>query len=328
MAISPEKALAQTEFSKLGCSDQSAEFCVFQMPRKPRLHVPGGLFHIVLRGNGRQDIFFESADRLLWETYLRASLNRFGHRIHAYCWMTNHIHMAIQANDLPLSRFVGTVASRYAKAINKRLERSGHLFERRYRSTLVQADTYLMELVRYIHLNPVRAGIVTDPEVYPWSSHATYLGKESKPWLMTAWVLGAFGETQRRARQSYARFIQAAQQDSILEEFRKSSDQHDHALGDDAFLESVERSERRTIAMETLDSIITTACETHGVTEANLASPSLSRLHARVRAEIALEALDNGVASVTEVARRFGRDQPSLSRSMSRLRACRSNLNR
>jgi len=232
------------------------------MPRKPRLHVPGGLFHIVLRGNGRQDIFFDDHDRRLWEQYLQAGLNRHAHRIHAYCWMTNHIHMAIQAHTTPLARFVGTLSSRYAKAVNRKLGRSGHLFERRYRSTLVQAETYLQELVRYIHLNPVRAGMVNGPADYPWSSHTAYLGGPLPPWLTKDWVLAALGPTEKRATQSYAKFMLGTQSDALLGKFRASPDQDDRILG---------------------------------------------------------------ISSVTEVARRFGRNQPSLSRTMSRLRDRRSN---
>jgi REP element-mobilizing transposase RayT/DNA-binding transcriptional ArsR family regulator len=290
------------------------------MPRRPRLHVPGGLFHIVLRGNGHQDIFFDDEDRRLWEQFLQAGLNRYSHRIHAYCWMTNHVHMAIQAHTIPLARFVGTLASRYAKAINKKLGRSGHLFERRYRPTIVQAESYLKELVRYIHLNPVRAGMVNEPVDYPWSSHIDYLGSTPPPWLTRDWVLAAFGPTEKSARQSYAKFMQETQSDSVMEEFRASPNQDDRVLGDDGFLASMARAERSVPAIETLDQIVLNACRRHCVTEADLASPSLSRLYARIRAEIALEALERGVSSVTEVARRFGRSQPSLSRTMSRLR--------
>jgi putative transposase len=90
-------------------------------------------------------------------------LRRYGHRLHAYCWMTNHVHLAIQAGVDSLSRFMNFTASGYARATNRKLGRCGHLFERRYRAILVQEDSYLKELVRYIHCNPVRAGIVDEP---------------------------------------------------------------------------------------------------------------------------------------------------------------------
>ena len=132
------------------------------MPRKPRLHVPGGLYHVILRGNDRQNIFFDTEDRRRWESLIEEGLRRYKHRIHAYCWMTNHVHMAIQCHDVPLSGFMSLVASRYARSTNKKVNRTGHLFERRHRAILVQADSYLKELVRYIHFNPVRSGLVDD----------------------------------------------------------------------------------------------------------------------------------------------------------------------
>jgi REP element-mobilizing transposase RayT len=290
------------------------------MPRRPRLHVPGGLFHIVLRGNGRQDIFFDVQDRLLWEQCLQTELDRHKHRVHAYCWMTNHVHLAIEAHTAPLGGFMATLASRYAKALNKKLRRSGHLFERRYRSTLVQAESYLLELVRYIHLNPVRAGIVSDPSQYRWSSHAAYFGGTSPRWLTSKKVLLAFGKNEQLGRRSYAKFMQEVPSRTVIDNMQVWRDQDDGVLGDEDFLRSVTEAARLAPAIGSLDIIVEQACLRYGVTEADLASPSRSRLYAKVRAAIALEAFDRGVASVTEVARRFGRTQPSLSRAMGRLR--------
>ena len=99
------------------------------MPRKPRIHLPGGFYHVILRGNGRQAIFFDSTDRQTWEDLLQASLHRYGHRLHAYCWMTNHIHMAVQAGTEPLALFMSHLASRYARYLN-RANGAGHRFVR------------------------------------------------------------------------------------------------------------------------------------------------------------------------------------------------------
>ena len=127
------------------------------MPRKPRLHVPGGLYHVILRGNDRQAIYFSRADRRRWMRLLGEGIDRYRCRVHAYCWMTNHVHMAVQVSDVPLHRLMHWLAMTYSRQTNQRLGRTGHLFERRYRSKLVDADSYLLELVRYIHLNPVKA---------------------------------------------------------------------------------------------------------------------------------------------------------------------------
>jgi len=104
-------------------------------------------------------------------------------RVHAYCWMTNHVHLLMQVSEVTLGRAMQRIASRYARAVQKRRGTTGHLFERRHRAILIDADSYLLELIRYIHLNPVRARIVTDPADYPWSGHRAYLGLENTCWL-------------------------------------------------------------------------------------------------------------------------------------------------
>ncbi len=118
------------------------------MARPTRLHVEGGVYHVILRGNDRQAIFFTPADRRHWIALLRRGLDRYGGRVHAYCWMANHIHMALQVADLPLHRLMHWLAMSYSRHTNQRLGRTGHLFERRYRAKLVDTDRYLLELVR------------------------------------------------------------------------------------------------------------------------------------------------------------------------------------
>ena len=107
-----------------------------RMRRKPRLHVPGGVYHVILRGNDRQNIFFAAADRRHWMALLRRGLDCYDARVHANSWMTNHIHMAVQVADVPLHRLMQWLAMSYARRINQRLGRTGHLFERRYRACI------------------------------------------------------------------------------------------------------------------------------------------------------------------------------------------------
>jgi putative transposase len=133
------------------------------MARKLRIHFAGALYHVILRGNDRQDIFFQPSDRRLWKTILKASMERYQSSIHCFCWMTNHLHMVIQVDDKPLAATIRYAASQYSRKINLSQCRSGHLFERRHRAILVHEDAYLKGLVRYIHYNPVRAGIVAHP---------------------------------------------------------------------------------------------------------------------------------------------------------------------
>jgi len=147
------------------------------MARKPRVHVPGAIHHVMLRGNAGQPIFADDTDRQRLCELLADGVERFDHRIHAYCLMGNHLHLAIEVGQVSLSREVQNLAFRYTHSFNHRERRTGHLFQGRFRSLLVDRDSYLLELVRYIHCNPMRSGLVRSPEAWTWSGHRTYLGQ-------------------------------------------------------------------------------------------------------------------------------------------------------
>jgi putative transposase len=290
------------------------------MARKPRLHIPGGVYHVTLRGNGRQPIFFDAEDRNRWESLLANGLHRYQHRIHAYCWMTNHVHLAIQAHSEPLARCVAFVASQYARMTNKKTGRCGHLFERRYGAVLVQADTHLKELVRYIHLNPVRAGIASTPGGYRWSSHRAYLSTNGPDWLTLDWVLSMFGAAVGEGRRRYADFMQMPVEESLWAEFRNGSSKDSRILGSDGFLRAVTTPDPEPDRAQSLDGLIEKACRQYGVTEGDVAAPSRVRRYARLRAEIGLVAVDGGVASLAAVARRFNRCPSAICRGINQLR--------
>jgi len=290
------------------------------MPRKPRLHVPGGLYHVILRGNNRQAIFFEDDDRRRWESLIELGLDKYSHRIHAYCWMSNHVHMAVQCHERPISDFVRFIASQYSRATNKKLDRTGHLFERRHRAILVQTDSYLKELVRYIHLNPLRAGIVDAIDDYPWCGHQAYLDGNPPPWLTVNWVLSAFAESLCDARRQYARFLQTDCPTSILEKLSGGSDEDHRVLGDDGFIASLEQEAKPQKVQQTLAELARTICGKHDVSVGELKSPSRERLYAAIRSEIGLVAVDGEVASTADVARFFRRSQSGMSRAIGLLR--------
>ena len=177
------------------------------MARKPRLHVEGGLYHVMLRGNGGQDLFFEPSDRHFFYGLIEEGVARFGYRLHGFCLMTNHVHLIVQVGAIALARPMQNLAFRYSRRINWRQRRRGHLFQGRYTALLVEAESHLLELVRYVHLNPVRAGLVAVPEDYPWSGHNAYLGEERLAWLTTDWVLARFAGRRATARSRYRAFL-------------------------------------------------------------------------------------------------------------------------
>ncbi|MCP4307705.1 MAG: transposase [bacterium] len=208
------------------------------MARKPRLHVPGGLYHVMLGGNGGQDVFYDEEDRYHLYLLIQQGVERYGHRIHAFCCMTNHIHLAIQVAEDPLSGIMQNLSFRYTRWINKKQARTGHLFQGRYKAILVDAHTYLLELVRYIHLNPVRAGMVEKPEDYAWSGHRAYMGIETLPWLETDWVLSQFAKRLTTCRKRYAVFVKEGIEEGYRQEFHHGGEDG-RVLADDRFLEQV-----------------------------------------------------------------------------------------
>ena len=148
------------------------------MARRLRVEVAGGLYHLIARGNDRQDIFHSPEDRYKFLALLLKEKVRSPFFLYAYCLMTNHIHLLLERQAETIGKIMQRVLGGYSRYYNRRYKHIGHVFQGRHKSILCQSDRYLAELVRYIHLNPVRAGMVTFPKEYPYSSHRAYLGRE------------------------------------------------------------------------------------------------------------------------------------------------------
>jgi len=288
------------------------------MARKPRIHVPGGVYHAILRGNGGQDIFLTDEDRYHFYLLLQEGTERFDYRVHGFCLMTNHLHLAVQVGDVPLSRGMQNLAFRYTRWVNRREKRMGHLFQGRYKAILVDGDSYLLELVRYIHLNPVRAGLVQDPSDYPWSGHRAYLGQETLPWLTTEWVLGQFARRRDAARRRYETFVLEGRNQGYQEEFHRGP-KDPRVLGDDRFMERVAQQDKVRRRVPPLDDVVRVVCREYDVTTSLLPDPGRKRRVSEARAAIAWLAFQLGSASLTEVGERFNRDVGTMSSAVRRL---------
>lgn len=178
------------------------------MSRSARLHVPGGVFHIISRCLNHAYLFDGALERARYLALLEAAARRNDARVLAWCVMSNHVHLVVRAGEAPLSRLMKRVNTGYARWKNIKERRIGPVFAGRYKAILVERETYLLELIRYVHLNPVRAGIVEHPDEDRWSSHRVYAGIEKKPvFLDTAFVLKDFGGTASERRQAYRTFI-------------------------------------------------------------------------------------------------------------------------
>ena len=178
------------------------------MPRPPRLLVPDGVYHVTSRGNRRQRIFLADRDyrRFLRDLGIVAKRHRW--RVHTYCLMPNHFHLLVQTPDADLSTGMQALKGGYAQWFNRRHNFDGHLFQGRFYAGLVESNWHVLELARYIVLNPVRAGLVRHVGEWPWSSYRAFIGKAPRPrFLETSWVLSQFGREPKRAREAYARFV-------------------------------------------------------------------------------------------------------------------------
>lgn len=288
------------------------------MTRPLRLHVPGGLYHVTLRGNHRQHIFFSDADHERLDIVVAEAIERCAARVHAYCWMTNHLHLLVQVSDAPLGRLMLRIASQYARAVQARFNTTGHLFERRYHAVLADASDYLLTLVRYIHLNPVRAGLVADPADYAWSSHRVYLGLQRRDWVTTTLTFGLLTGQSDKAVDKYRGLIASSEPCrwgiGMLAPHRDQA----RILGGDAFVAKVIGPKCQLRSRKSLDDLIGECCERFQLTPLALASASRSRHLAAARAWIGHEAVAGQVASVSEVARRLGRSESAIRQIMNR----------
>jgi REP element-mobilizing transposase RayT len=221
------------------------------MPRRPRIQFPGGLYHVICRGNNRERIFRDDADRKRFLALLRRYRERWHAIIHAYVLMPNHMHLLVETPSRPLSEFMRGLNTAYTMAFNRRHRRVGHVFQGRYRSHVVEKDAYLLELTRYLHLNPVRAGLVTQPERYLWSSYREFLGQAPAPSLSDPdTALAQLGRTRSQAVPAYRRFVrEGIRSGNLRGEFPVVEGQF---IGSDRFAEEVERGHGRRQPRQTL----------------------------------------------------------------------------
>lgn len=286
------------------------------MARKPRLHVPGGLYHVILRGNARQDVFLSVADRHCLYDLLAQGVVRFGYRVHAFCLMSNHVHLALQAGASGLSAGMQNLSFRYTRYLNTRLSRVGHVFQGRYKAFLVDQDRYGVALVRYIHMNPVRAKMVPEPRAYRWSSHRAYLGEEALPWLTTDWVLGQFGSRAGVARGRFAAFVDGALAEGHSALFYGGEDDS-RVVGEEDFVRQVLPTKERAAKAPSLERIVAQVCLSASMNEATLKAPGKARAAAQARALVAWLAIKTQAATLTRVADLFDRDLSTLSHAVS-----------
>lgn len=176
------------------------------MPRKPRGIIVQSFVHVAAKGDRGVALYQRDGDFRFFLTCLRDCAAQDAVRVHAFCLMRNHFHVLVEATDTPISKTMHTLLQRYAQYVNRLHHSWGHLFGDRFWSRACSEEQDVLSVLRYIHRNPVRAGLVHRPELYPWSSHRAYLGMTALPWVTTT-ILRAFGEDRPRAQAAYAQFV-------------------------------------------------------------------------------------------------------------------------
>jgi len=207
------------------------------MARPLRIEFTGALYHVTARGDRREAIYEDDGDRESFLDILGDVIDGWNWVCHAFCQMTNHYHLVIETPDGNLSKGMRQLNGVYTQYSNRRHKRVGHLFQGRYKAILVDGDAYLLELSRYVVLNPVRAGMVAEPGEWPWSSYNAMLGKGfCPPWLTTEGMLAQFSDKRTVARRRYKRFVpDGIGGASIWQDLNRQI-----FLGDDVFVEKMQ----------------------------------------------------------------------------------------
>lgn len=285
------------------------------MGRRPRVHYHGAFYHVINRGNQGQRIFKDKADFRLFQLLVRDAQRQFGFKLYAYVLMPNHFHALIQISQRPLSKVMQSVLYRYTRYYNQRYHKAGHLFQGRYKAILCDKESYLLELVRYIHLNPVRAQMVTDPKTYPWSSHRMYLEGKATQEVAVEEILSQWSKRRRQAIVAYEEFVLDGIKQGHREDFFQVKEQR--YLGDVEFAErveeKVEQNQKERPVRITLDEIVKEIASRYKKAEGEIRSKRRGRKEAMLRALACYVGREIGGIKLADSSRYFVRDISGLS---------------
>jgi len=242
------------------------------MARPLRIAFPGAFYHVIVRGNQRQDIFFDNQDREAYLERVKRYKIELEFILYAYVLMVNHVHLLIETPSMSISKIMQRINLTYTQYFNKKYGKVGHLFQGRYKAFLCDRDEYLLSLIRYIHLNPVRGNFVKEPHDYPWSSHRDYLaGNEDL--VDTKRALRFFSERILEARKHYEDFVDEALGQGKNESLYQGQQQQ--ILGSDEFTKEVEKKIvglDRPIRKPSLQEILAAVKEVTGISMEEIAS--------------------------------------------------------
>ena len=243
------------------------------MPRKPRIHFPGAIYHVITRGNNQDHIFARKKDKLYYLEKLKEYRHKFNFHLLIYAIMDNHAHLVIQVASTPLSKIMHHLQQAYAIYYNREYNQSGHVFENRYKAYICDQERYLLALLRYIHLNPATAKMTRDVE-YPWSSHGYYTGKKKDGLVNTELIYSIIHQTKNlNPAEDYLRFMEQTTEE----------------LPGPRYLSSLQKNQFNAVPMEDdivqlIDNIVTA----YGIKREQLFSKSRAPAPAAARKELIL----------------------------------------
>ena len=315
------------------------------MPRLARLDAPGVFHHVMIRGIERRKIFRNNKDREDFLDRLEMLLPETQTTCYGWVFLPNHAHFLFQTGKVPLATLMRRLLTGYALSFNRRHKRHGQLFQNRYKSIVCQEDVYLKELVRYIHLNPIRAGIVSNLEElnkYPYCGHSTLMGNKERPWQEVNYVLGYFGGTIRAARRAYVSYMDSGLDQghrdelvggglvrslggwSEVKKLRSKGQDHmmsdERILGESEFVDSLlsQANERYERGYELkargydLDRIAKRVAEIYGMEEREVFSKGRQHRKVKARSLLCFWAVRELRMSLTDLARELDMSTPGV----------------
>ena len=320
------------------------------MPRRARLDAPGTLHHVMVRGIDKRRIVDDVADRKNFVKRMGELAAKTKTTIYSWALMSNHAHILLRSSEIGLSGYMRRLLTGYAISYNRRHRRWGHLFQNRYKSIICDEDAYFTELVRYIHLNPLRAKLVKSLDKldrYRWSGHGVLMGKVNNEWQDRDYVLKWFGQKEAEAKKAYRNYVKKGIDEgrrpelvggglirslggwSAVKALRRSGDRElsdDRILGSGEFVERIIKEAEAKIRYqfrvkehpEKIDEFIAKVCKNKNVSIEELKAGSRRKEASRVRARIAIGLVKTHGVSLAEAARQLGVSTSAVSRIITR----------
>jgi len=278
------------------------------MARRPRLFAPGLLYHVIVRGNQRRKTFLNDQDYLTYLERLARYRKKYNYSIHAYCLMPNHVHLLVESSNQPLAKFMQGLQQSYSQYFNLRHRKVGHVFQGRYKAIICKRDEYLLELIRYIHLNPVRSRIIKSPEQYRYSGHRVYLKGKPSDVLDPTKILRLLG-----GKGAYRRFVLDGLGEGHNEGYYKVEDQR--FLGAEGFGEKIQQeigNEEKPAVKRPMGTVIKELSEHLGIESKVLRGPDRSWAVSKSRTLVAYVLVRRVGYGLGEVAAYLGRDMATV----------------